>query len=65
MQREGEDELSPVDVPPSMGQWEQFLRVRQGEMENPCQPEIGLRMARLWDAVQESAAKGGQLVRCK
>jgi len=64
IQREGDEGLSPVDVPPSMGQWEQFLRVRNGEMENPCQPEIGLRMARLWDAVQESAAKGGQLVQC-
>ena len=45
-----------------MGQWEQFLNVRAGKMANPCPPEIGLRMARLWDAVQASAAQGGQPV---
>jgi predicted dehydrogenase len=60
IQRQGRDRLMPVRVPPSMGQWEQFLRVRRGEMANPCPPEIGLRMARLWDAIQASAAQGGQ-----
>ena len=30
--------------------------MRRGEVANPCPPEIGLRMARLWDAIQESAA---------
>jgi len=33
-------------------------------MENPCPPEVGLRMARLWDAIRASAAKGGVPVRC-
>ncbi|MEM7539161.1 MAG: Gfo/Idh/MocA family oxidoreductase [Chloroflexota bacterium] len=64
VQYDGEEGLNPVEVPESLGQWQQFLRVRNGLMENPCPPEIGLRMARLWDAMQESSAKGGQLVQC-
>jgi len=43
--------------------WEQFLAVRAGKQENPCPPEVGLRMARLWDAIQASAARGGASVR--
>jgi len=62
LQRDGEEKLSPVSVPPSLGQWEQFLRVRKGELANPCPPEVGLRMAKLWDAIQASAAKNGQPV---
>ena len=46
----------PTDV------WEQFELVRNGSIENPCPPEIGLRMARLWDAIRESSARGGQPV---
>ena len=52
----------PVPVPPSLGVWEQFLAVRAGELENPSPPEVGLRMARLWDAIKASAAKNGQPV---
>lgn len=48
-----------VPVPSSLGVWEQFLDVRSGKMENPCPPEIGLRMAKLWDSINESAAQGG------
>ena len=59
MQREGSAELRRVDVPSSLGVWEQFLAVCSGQLENPCPPEVGLRMARLWDAIQESAAQGG------
>ncbi len=62
IQHDGEPELVPVDVPPSQGQWEQFLRVRNGDMTNPCPPEVGLRMARLWDMIQASAAQGGRVV---
>ncbi len=51
-----------VDLPPSMGVWEQFLAVRNGTMANPCPPEVGLRMARLWDAIRESAANDGARV---
>lgn len=64
IQRGGEDELTPIPVAESLGSWEQFLAVRSGAMENPSPPEVGLRMARLWDAIQASASQGGQLVKC-
>ncbi len=62
IQQTGDEELTPVELPESLGTWQQFLRVRSGEMENPCPPEIGLRMARLWDAIRASAAQGGKPV---
>jgi len=63
LQRYGRKRLRVVPVPPSLGVWEQFLAVRQGQMANPSPPEIGLRMARLWDAIQDSASKDGIPVR--
>jgi len=60
----GKDNFEPVNVPPSLGVWEQFLAVRLGKMPNPCPPEVGLRMARLYDAIKASAAKNGTLIRC-
>jgi predicted dehydrogenase len=54
--------LQPVAVPESLGTWQQFLAVCAGTLPNPCPPEVGLRMARLWDAIQESAAQNGALV---
>jgi predicted dehydrogenase len=51
-----------VKLPESLGVWEQFLDVRAGKMENPCGPEVGLRMAKLWDAINASARIGGQPV---
>jgi predicted dehydrogenase len=65
LQRQGEDRLQPVECPPSLGAWQQFLTVRSGEMANPCPPEVGLRMTQLWDALQASAAQGGRPVRCE
>lgn len=62
VQREGQMRLMPVRVRRSLGAWEQFMRVRRGEMTNPSPPEVGLRMAHLWDAMRASAAKGGQPV---
>jgi hypothetical protein len=62
MQRSGQKRLTPIRVPLSLGQWEQFTMVRAGQIENPCPPEIGLRMARLWDAIRASAAQNGQPV---
>lgn len=59
VQRQGESELKPVETPPSHGAWEQFLRVCRGEMENPSPPEVGLRMAILWDMIRTSAQRGG------
>jgi predicted dehydrogenase len=63
IQRTGENDLSPVTVDPSMGVWEQFLAVRSGRIENPCPPEVGLRMARLYDAIIASSAEGGKPVK--
>lgn len=62
LQTHGDTPPAPVEVPASLGVWEQFLAVRAGQIDNPCPPEVGLRMARLWDAIQASAAKGGQPV---
>jgi predicted dehydrogenase len=64
LQRAGERELQPVPLPLAPGAWGQFLAVRRGELANPCPPEIGLRMARLWDAIRASAAQGGSPVTC-
>jgi predicted dehydrogenase len=64
LQRQGEAEFSPVDVTDTGAAWDQFLAVRRGELENPSPPEVGLRMALLYDAIKESAAKDGMPVRC-
>jgi len=40
-----------------------FLAIRAGEMENTGSVEMGLRFARLWDAIKESAAADGMPVR--
>jgi hypothetical protein len=64
VQHHGRTQLRKVPLPASLGVWEQFLSVRCGELENPCPPEVGLRMARLWDAIQASAAQGGAPVKC-
>lgn len=55
----GDDEWTAVPVPRSLGVWEQFLAVRSGKIDNPSPPEIGLRMAHLWDAIKSSANQGG------
>ncbi len=65
IQREGESQLQTVTVPASLGAWEQFYAVRSGKMKNPSPPEIGLRMAKLWDAIRASAAQNGAVVRLK
>jgi len=64
VQRYGRKQLRTVKVPPSLGVWEQFLAVRDGRMLNPCPPEVGLRMALLYDAIKASAAQNGVPVRC-
>lgn len=60
--REGENDYNEVDLPKMRGAWEQFTQVLAGEIENPCPPEVGLRMAKLWDAIVESAGRDGQVV---
>lgn len=63
IQRASDPGLVPVDSV-SQGQvWPQFLDVRSGRIANPSPPEVGLRMALLWDAIRESAARGGSVVR--
>ena len=63
LQWDGEDDLHTVRVRRSLGQWEQFVRVLRGEIVNPCPPEVGLRMAKLWDMIQASASQGGRVVK--
>lgn len=63
VQRAGEIALTPYPVAASTGAWEQFTRVRNGEIANPCPPQVGLRMALLWDAMRASSAAGGAPVR--
>ncbi len=63
IRRSGDTDLREVDCLPMMrGAWEQFTQVRAGEVDNPCPPEVGLRMAKLWDAIVESASKDGMPV---
>ncbi|MDI7276302.1 MAG: Gfo/Idh/MocA family oxidoreductase [Anaerolineae bacterium] len=64
VQRAGRRRLRKVPLPRPQGVWEQFVAVREGRMANPCPPEVGLRMARLWDAIRASAAQDGAPVRC-
>lgn len=59
LRRNGDKDYVPADLPKMRGAWEQFTQVRAGEIENPCPPEVGLRMAKLWDAIVESAANDG------
>jgi predicted dehydrogenase len=65
VQRQGRRRFRTVAVPASLGVWEQFLAVRADEIPNPCPPEVGLRMAVLWDAIRASAAANGMPVRCE
>lgn len=63
LQRHGARRLSRVRSVVPRTVWEQFLAVRAGEEPNPSPPEVGLRMARLWDAIQASSARGGAVIR--
>jgi predicted dehydrogenase len=62
IQYAGDETFEAVDVPPSLGVWEQFLVVRMGELPNPSPPEVGLRMAYLYEAIKQSAAANGKLI---
>lgn len=64
IQRLGDKRLKKVQSVQSKHVWEQFLAVRNREIPNPGPPEIGLRMARLWDAIKASAAQNGVPVKC-
>ena len=53
----GSGEEKPIEYPASKGVFEQFLRVRDGKIPNPCPAEVGLRFAKFMDMVRASAAK--------
>lgn len=63
IQRDGDEALAVVESVQPGTVWEQFLDVRSGRIPNPSPPEVGLRMAHLWDAIRASAAAGGAVVR--
>jgi predicted dehydrogenase len=65
VQYTSEQPPAPIPIPPSRGVWEQFLEVRSGRIPNPSPPEVGLRMAKLWDAIRASAANHGIPVKCE
>lgn len=62
VQYAGRPQFEPVPTPPPVIIWQQFLMIRKGELANPSPPENGLRMAYLWEAIQQSAAEGGRPV---
>ena len=62
IQRQGARRLSKVRSVRPLPVWEQFMNVRDGREANPSPPEVGLRMARLWDAIRASAAQDGAVV---
>ena len=63
LQRAGQGRLRKVRSVAPMRVWDQFLNVRAGLTPNPSPPEVGLRMARLWDAIRESTERGGAVVK--
>ena len=62
LQRAGAGRLRKVRSIAPLPVWEQFLNVRNGREPNPSPPEVGLRMARLWDAIRDSAARNGAVI---
>jgi predicted dehydrogenase len=62
VQHDGEADFTPIEFVDPPAPWDQFLAIRAGEMANSSPPEGGLRMAKLWDAIQESARQNGRLV---
>lgn len=62
LQRYSAKRLTKVKSVQSVHVWEQFLNVRNAVTPNPSPPEVGLRMARLWDAIKASAALNGKPV---
>ncbi len=63
IQKSGQKKAKKVPFPAASSVWDVFLQVRNGEIPNPSPPEVGLRMIRLYDAICQSAAEGGRIVR--
>ena len=51
-------EFTAVPYRKSRGPWQTFLKVREGKIENPCPPEVGLRFAKLMDMIYRSNETG-------
>jgi predicted dehydrogenase len=62
LKEKGKDEFKSVPYPKSKGVWEEFVKVLQGKLENPCPAEVGLRFAKLMDMIRDSA-KSGKVVK--
>jgi predicted dehydrogenase len=62
VQMTGESAPKQIELPEFLGVWQTFVRVRNGQQENPCPAEVGLRMIQLWDAIKKSAKAGGAVV---
>jgi predicted dehydrogenase len=62
LQRAGAGRLTKVRSVVGIPVWDRFLNVRAGRELNPSPPEVGLRMARLWDAIRDSASHGGAVI---
>jgi predicted dehydrogenase len=60
---QGEEHFHPVSVPRRQSTWLHFLAIRNGDLPNPTPPEVGLRMAKLWDAIVASSAQNGRPVK--
>ncbi len=56
-------EYKDLTFPRSMGVWQQFLRVREGRLENPSPAEVGLRFAHFMDMIRRSAETGKKVTR--
>lgn len=55
--------LTKVRSVQPMHVWQRILNARDGREPSPSPPEVGLRMARLWDAIQEPTARDGAVIR--
>ena len=62
LQRAGRRRFRRIPAETAGSVWERFVQVRAGEASNPNPAEVGLRMARLWDAIRTSAQNGGAVV---
>jgi predicted dehydrogenase len=63
IQKKDEKKAKEVPFPPAATVWDTFLKVRAGKIPNPSPPEVGLRMIRLYEAICQSAAEGGRIVK--
>lgn len=62
LQRAGRRRFRRISAETAGSVWERFVQVRAGEAPNPNPAEVGLRMARLWDAIRLSGQNGGTVV---